>query len=107
MKLHNDTAKIHIPDQTNEIEALSRTTHLCLAAHQDDIEIMAAQPIIECFQNEQKWFTGVVMTDGRGSPRKGSYKNTTDEEMRLIRFSEQNKAAIIGEYAALIALDYS
>ncbi len=106
MKLQKETAKIYIPDQTNETEALSRTTHLCIAAHQDDIEIMAAQPIIECFQNEQKWFTGVVMTDGRGSPREGVYQNTTDEEMRLIRFSEQCKAADIGEYAALIALDY-
>jgi LmbE family N-acetylglucosaminyl deacetylase len=106
MKLHKETAKIHVPDQTNEKKALSRTTHLCIAAHQDDIEIMAAQAIIECFQHKQKWFTGVVMSDGRGSPREGSYKNTTDEEMRLIRFSEQNKAATIGEYAALIALDY-
>lgn len=106
MKLHNETAKIHIPDQTNEIEALSRTTHLCIAAHQDDIEIMAAQPIIECFQHKQMWFTGVVMTDGRGSPREGAYENTTDEEMRLIRFSEQCNAAVIGEYSALISLDY-
>jgi LmbE family N-acetylglucosaminyl deacetylase len=106
MKLHKETSKIHVPDQTNEKKALSRTTHLCIAAHQDDIEIMAVQAIIECFQHKQKWFTGVVMSDGRGSPREGSYKNTTDEEMRLIRFSEQNKAATIGEYAALIALDY-
>lgn len=106
MNFHNDTAKIYTPDQTNETEALMRTTHLCIAAHQDDIEIMAAQPIIECFQHKQKWFTGVVMTDGRGSPREGSYKNTTDEEMRLIRFEEQRKAAVIGDYSALISLDY-
>ena len=106
MNFHNDTAKIYTPDQTNETETLMRTTHLCIAAHQDDIEIMAAQPIIECFQHKQKWFTGVVMTDGRGSPREGSYKNTTDEEMRLIRFEEQRKAAVIGDYSALISLVY-
>jgi LmbE family N-acetylglucosaminyl deacetylase len=106
MKLHKETAKIHIPDQTNKSESLSRTTHLCIAAHQDDIEIMAAQPIIDCFQQENKWFTGVVMTDGRGSPREGVYQNTTEDEMRLIRFAEQFKAADIGEYSALIALDY-
>jgi LmbE family N-acetylglucosaminyl deacetylase len=106
MKLHKETAEIYIPDQTNETEALSRTTHLCIAAHQDDIEIMAAQPIIECFQNEEKWFTGVVMTDGRGSPRKGAYQHTSDEEMRLIRWEEQRKAAVIGGYSALISLDY-
>ena len=106
MKLHKETAKIYIPDQTNETEALTRTTHLCIAAHQDDIEIMAAQPIIECFQNEDKWFSGVVMTDGRGSPREGTYQHTTDEEMRLIRLEEQRKAAVIGGYSALISLDY-
>jgi len=106
MKLHKETAEIFIPDQTNETEALSRTTHLCIAAHQDDIEIMSAQPIIECFQNEDKWFTGVIMTDGRSSPRKGAYLHTTDEDMRLIRFAEQCKAAVIGEYSALISLDY-
>ncbi|MDO9086735.1 MAG: PIG-L family deacetylase [Anaerolineaceae bacterium] len=106
MKLHKETAKIYIPDQTNETEAFSRTTHLCIAAHQDDIEIMAAQPIIECFQNEDKWFTGVVMTDGRGSPREGIYLHTSDEEMRLIRLEEQRKAAVIGGYSALLLLDY-
>ena len=84
---------------------MARTTHLCLAAHQDDIEIMAAQPIIECFQQKDKWFTGVVVTDGRGSPRNSIYENYTDDEMRLVRFKEQRKAAMVGEFAAQIMLD--
>jgi len=106
MKFHQENSKIFIPDHLSEAQALIRTTHLCIAAHQDDIEIMAAQPIIDCFQNEDKWFTGVVMADGRGSPRKGVYQHTTDEEMRLVRLEEQRKAAVIGEYSALISLDY-
>ena len=106
MKFIQENATIFIPDQVSEADAFARTTHLCIAAHQDDIEIMAAQPIIECFQNKQKWFTGVVMTDGRGSPREGAYEHTTDEEMRQIRMEEQQKAAIIGEYSALVSLDY-
>ena len=85
---------------------MARTTHLCISAHQDDIEIMAAQPILECFQQKDKWFTGVVVTDGRGSPRNGLYKNYSDEEMRLVRFKEQRKAAFVGEYAAQVMLDY-
>ena len=101
-----ETAEIYIPDGLSVDEALARTTHLCLSAHQDDIEIMAAAPIIECFQQPDKWFTGVVMTDGRGSPRDGIYKNYTDEDMRLVRFKEQRKAAFIGEYAAQIMLDH-
>src|ERR1051325_2119299 len=105
MKFHLDTAEVFIPDQQPEPEALARTTHICFAAHQDDIEIMAAQPIIDCFQQTDKWFTGVVVTDGRGSPRDSLYKDYTDEEMRLVRFKEQRKAAVVGEFAAQIMLD--
>ena len=105
MKFHLDTAEIYIPDGMPAEQALARTTHLCLAAHQDDIEIMAAQPILECFQQQDKWFTGVVVTDGRGSPRDRLYKEYTDEKMRLVRFKEQRRAAVVGEFAAQIMLD--
>jgi LmbE family N-acetylglucosaminyl deacetylase len=105
MKFHLDTAEIFIPDNEPLEQALARTTHLCLAAHQDDIEIMAAQPILECFQQKDQWFTGVVVTDGRGSPRNGHYQAYSDHEMRQVRFKEQRKAAVIGEFAAQIMLD--
>jgi len=106
MDLNQPTAEIYIPDQIAVPEALARTTHLSIAAHQDDIEIMAALPILECFHLADQWFTGVVLTDGRGSPRGGVYAHTTDEEMRLIRLAEQRKAASVGRYSALIFLDY-
>jgi LmbE family N-acetylglucosaminyl deacetylase len=106
MKFHLETAEIYVPDNLPMEEALARTTHLAVSAHQDDIEIMAAGPIIECFQQPDKWFTGVVVADGRGSPRAGMYEQYNDEEMRLVRFKEQRKAAIVGEYAAQIMLDY-
>jgi LmbE family N-acetylglucosaminyl deacetylase len=106
MKFHLDTAEVFIPDNLLTEKALQRTTHLCIAAHPDDIEIMAAQPILECYQKEDKWFTGVVVTDGHGSPRKGIYANYSDEEMRLIRREEQHKAAKLGEYSAVVMLDY-
>ena len=106
MKFHLNTAEIYIPDDEPEEKALARTTHLCLAAHQDDIEIMAAQPIIECFQQKDEWFTGVVVTDGRGSPRNSIYETYSDDEMRLVRFKEQRKAAMVGEFAAQVMLDY-
>lgn len=106
MKFHLDTAEIFIPQGTPMDEALAQTTYLCVAAHQDDIEIMAAQPILECFQRTDKWFTGIVMTDGRGSPRDSLYKDYTDEEMRAVRFREQRKAAYIGEFSAQVMLDF-
>ncbi len=105
MKFSLNTAEVFIPDGVAEEQALRRTTHLCLAAHQDDIEIMAAQPILECFQQSDKWFTGVVVTDGRGSPRDSLYKDYTDDEMRAVRFHEQRKAAYVGEFSAQIMLD--
>ncbi len=107
MKLKQPGAEIFVPDNSETTQALSRTTHLAIAAHQDDIEILAAPGILECFEREEKWFTGVVLTDGRGSPRDGHYKSYTDEEMRLVRIKEQKKAAIVGEYSAALLLDYS
>src|SRR5512137_6239 len=106
MKLQRETAEVYVPDGRPVEDALGRTTHLAISAHQDDIEIMAAAPILECFQQEDKWFTGVVLTDGHGSPRDGLYKDYTDEAMHQVRFKEQKKAAIVGEYAAQVLLDY-
>jgi LmbE family N-acetylglucosaminyl deacetylase len=106
MKFHLPTAEVFVPDGLSIEQALQRTTHMAVSAHQDDIEIMAAAPILECFQQADKWFTGVVVTDGRGSPRDGLYAHATDEEMRLVRFKEQRKAAVVGEYSALALLDH-
>jgi LmbE family N-acetylglucosaminyl deacetylase len=106
MKFHLDTAEIFIPDGVPVEQALRRTTHMGISAHQDDIEIMAAGPILDCFQQKDRWFTGVVVSDGRGSPRDGLYKAYGDEDMRLVRFKEQRKAAILGEYAAQVMLDF-
>jgi LmbE family N-acetylglucosaminyl deacetylase len=106
MKFHLPTAEVFVPDGLPVEAALVRTTHVAIAAHQDDIEIMAARPILDCFQQKDLWFTGVVVTDGRGSPRDDLYKDYDDEEMRLVRFKEQKKAAVVGEYAAQVLLDF-
>jgi LmbE family N-acetylglucosaminyl deacetylase len=106
MQFHLPSAEIFIPDNLPAEQALARTTHMAVSAHQDDIEIMAAAAILECYQQEEKWFTGVVLTDGRGSPRSGLYASYDDEEMRKTRFKEQRKAAVLGEYAAQVMLDY-
>lgn len=106
MRFNLPTADVFIPDGLALEPALARTTHMAISAHQDDIEIMAAAPILECYQQTDKWFTGVVVNDGRNSPRDGLYAHYTDEEMRLVRFKEQRKAAMVGEYAAQVILDY-
>ena len=86
-------------------EALAKTTHMAVAAHQDDIEIMAFDGVMACFQQPDKWFTGVVVTNGAGSPRDGVYARYTDAEMVAVRRQEQKKAAVVGEYAAQALLD--
>jgi len=106
MKFHSDSAVLFIPNGTAEKLALGRTTHLAISAHQDDIEIMAAGPILDCYQSGDQWFTGVVVTDGRGSPRNGIYGHYSDDEMHDVRMREQCKAAQLGEYSAQILLDY-
>jgi LmbE family N-acetylglucosaminyl deacetylase len=106
MKFHCPTAEIYIPDGAAEAEALARTTHLAVSAHQDDLEIMAAGPILQCYRQPAEWFTGVVVTDGRGSPRIGLYEKYSDDEMHAVRMQEQKNAATVGEYSAQILLDY-
>jgi len=106
MRFHLESAELFVPDGLPVEQALARTTHLAISAHQDDIEIMAAAPILKCFQREDLWFTGVVVTDGRGSPRDEIYKDFTDEEMHTVRMKEQKKAAVVGEFAAQALLDY-
>jgi LmbE family N-acetylglucosaminyl deacetylase len=106
MRFHQSTAELFIPDGMAPDEALSRTTHLAISAHQDDVEIMAVEPILTCFQRQDLWFSAIVMTDGRGSPRDDIYLDYSDEEMRGVRFKEQKKAAVVGEYAAQVLLDY-
>ncbi len=98
---------IFIPDGTEEKQALKRTTHLCVAAHQDDIEFMAYSPIAERFGRKDKWFCCVVVTDGAGSPRNGLYADCTDEQMKAVRIEEQKKAAMLGEYGAQFMLGHS
>jgi LmbE family N-acetylglucosaminyl deacetylase len=107
MKFHNPAADLFVPDGSAPDAALARTTHLCIAAHQDDIEIMAYHGIAECFGRKDRGFTGVVVTNGAGSPRSGIYGQYTDEEMQKVRLIEQRKAAYVGEYACQIQLGFS
>ena len=106
IKFKLDTAELFVPDGLPAGQALARTTHLAIGAHQDDLEIMAIDGILQCFQLEDRWFTGVVVTNGSGSPRNGLYRDFSDEAMRAVRAREQKKAAVIGEYAAQVLLDY-
>lgn len=107
MDLRNPGAQIYVPDDTAVTAALQRTTHLAVGAHQDDIPIMAYDGILRCFGQSDKWFLGITVTDGAGSPRSDLYADYTDDQMKAVRAVEENKAAFIGEYGASIQLNYS
>lgn len=106
MKFKLETAELFIPDGVPEQDALARTTHMAFGAHQDDLEIMAIDGILRCFQQDEEWFTGVVVTNGRGAPRSGLYGDYTDDQMWVVRNKEQKKAAVVGEFAAQVLLDF-
>jgi LmbE family N-acetylglucosaminyl deacetylase len=100
-------AEVFVPDGTEEGLALARTTHLGVGAHQDDLEFMAFHGIAECFGKNDRWFGGVTCADGAGSSRCGDYAKLSDAEMVALRREEQNQAALIGQYGAMIQLGYS
>jgi LmbE family N-acetylglucosaminyl deacetylase len=106
MNLSQPNAEIWAPDGAEESRALARTTHMGIAAHQDDVEIMALEGILAGFGSRDCWLTAVVVTNGAGSARDGLYASYTDEQMQTVRRREQKKAAFVGEYSAVASLDY-
>jgi LmbE family N-acetylglucosaminyl deacetylase len=106
MNFSSPAADAYVPDRRPLAAALARTTHLCLAAHQDDIEILAYHGIAECYASKERWFTGVVLTDGSGSPRAGKFAHYSDEQMKAVRRREQRRAAKIGRYSAMLQFSH-
>jgi LmbE family N-acetylglucosaminyl deacetylase len=106
VKLHRPSAEVFVPDGRPAGIAIERTTHMGVVAHPDDLEIMAWPAIRDCFGHEERWFLGVVATTGSGSARSGPYGALTDDEMVTLRVREQKKAAAVGEYGAVVLLDY-
>jgi LmbE family N-acetylglucosaminyl deacetylase len=107
MKFHKSDASIFIPDGLAVENAFCRVTHLGIGAHQDDLEIMAFHGIQKCFTSRELWFGAVVATDGAGSPRAGEYATYSDADMAALRRREQEKASILGNYGALVQLNYT
>jgi LmbE family N-acetylglucosaminyl deacetylase len=106
MRNLKESAAIYIPDGKTEDEALARVTTLGVGAHADDLELLAGHAILECYQNKDRSFAGVICADGADSPRTGPYASRGAEEMKEIRRQEQLAAAKLGEYGVLFQLGY-
>jgi LmbE family N-acetylglucosaminyl deacetylase len=102
----NPRARLMIPDGMAAPEALRRTTHLGIGAHQDDLEFMAFHGILACYDQKDRWFGGVTITDGRGSSRAGIFQAWTDDQIAAERIREQDAAAVIGQYAFMAQLGH-
>ena len=109
MKLSRPDSDIFLPEISAGLTpeaALARTTHLCVIAHQDDIEINAYPAVAACYGRTDQFFTGVVMTNGAGSARTGKYGHVTDAQMQEIRKEEQRTAARLGKYNLQLQLSH-
>jgi LmbE family N-acetylglucosaminyl deacetylase len=95
---------IFVPDGAPPADALRRTTHLGVAAHADDLEIMAIHGILACYERAPSSFTGVIVTDGAGSPQ--GHGALDAAALRDARRREQEQAAALGKYGAVVFLDH-
>jgi len=87
LKLSRPAAEVFIPDGSSWETARARVTHLVVAAHADDVEIMAWHAVLHA-----EGLAAIIVTGGDGS-------NT--------RRLEQKRAASLGNYAAVIWLDHA
>ena len=102
----NPLARLVTTDGKTGPDAISRTTHLGIGAHQDDLEFMAFHGILACYDRTDRWFGGVTITDGRGSSRAGQFKDWTDDQIAAERIREQEAAAVIGQYSFIAQLGF-
>ncbi len=105
MKENASPPEIFIPQL--ESDTGLRATHLGIGAHQDDLEFMAFHGIAECHQRTDRFFGGVICTNGVGSSRKGTYADLSVEELQSCRENEQRAAAQLGDYSFVAQLRYA
>lgn len=86
-KLNRPAAEVFIPDGVAWEAACARVTHLVVAAHADDVELMAWHAVLHA-----KWLAVVIVAGGG--------------ELRDTRLLEQKRAATQGNYSMVIWLDH-
>ena len=104
MKFAQTHADLFVPGGGSLASTLASTTHLGIGAHPDDLEIMAFPGICACRGQKNLRFSGVVATNGAGSPRSGSSEKLSMAELVKARREEQRNAAVLGGYATILQL---
>lgn len=89
----------YIPKNANK----APVKYMAVAAHQDDVEIMALDGIFKG-QGADASFCAVVLADGAGCPKNGKYSTLKPQEIMDLRMEEQKAASEIGRYNSLYLL---
>jgi len=99
-------AEAFVPDGRPLGEALARISDLAIVAHPDDLELLAVAGIGACVESDDRWFGGVVVTDGAGGAiQPGPKGSPTDLVDR--RAEEQRVAARLGGYSVVVMLGHT
>ena len=105
LRFNKEGAELYIPDGADMETAFKRTTCMAIAAHHDDIEIMAYHGILNCFGKEDEWFFGGLPPMAReagGMTYTKLYRRRNEGHSQ----KEQKKSAYVGEYSAVAMLNY-
>jgi len=102
MQLSSPGSSVFCPGGRPVADAFRSTRQLGVVAHADDLEIAAIKGILDCFDAPEPAFSGIVVCDGLGAPGRAG----TDAEYGARRRQEQERAATLGRYAAVVFLDH-
>ncbi|MCC6933498.1 MAG: PIG-L family deacetylase [Deltaproteobacteria bacterium] len=103
----SENIDIYIPDGAFRETALERITHLGIGAHPDDLEIMAIDGILKCYNGKIPSFGGITCTNGSGGVLANQYATLSRENLKEIRKQEQKNAALVGRYSAVMQLGFN
>jgi len=106
MRLSRPDADIFVPSGEPLKGALKRATLLGVAAHPDDLECMALEPIVRGRLKLKAAFVGLVVASGSGGRRTGKYRGFSGKKWVAQRRKEQREAALLGAYAVQIQLGH-
>lgn len=106
MDISNKVPDFFVFDHVSIEDAFKRITHMSIGAHPDDLEIMSYDGILKCYKQKDKWFFGVVVTDGANILKNNVYETFSNDEIKKIRKQEQIEAAKIGKYGLLTLMNH-
>lgn len=97
-------AVVHVPGGGDPLAALAATTDLGVVAHPDDLELLLAAPLLECRDDPERHFCGVVCTDGAGSVRPSAMADLDEAGFVAARAAEQVAAADAAGMVSVVLL---